>query len=183
MMLCKENVQLLVVDFQEKLIGKILKHNQILKVSYSIVEIFSQLNLPIIYSEQYPKGLGSTVEPLKTKLREIKADKIEKTSFSCLGSLNDKELKSKFNKKQIVICGIEAHICILQTSLDLINRGFDVFLVKESVGSRNFDDMNDGLKRMEISGVTLINFEMLLFELIRDSKSPDFKPLSRFIKK
>ena len=59
----------------------------------------------------------------------------------------------------------------------------DVFLVKESVGSRNFDDMNDGLKRMEISGVTLINFEMLLFELIRDSKSPDFKPLSRFIKK
>ena len=78
-----------------------------------------------------------------------------------------------------MICGIEAHICILQTSLDLINRGFDVFLVKESIGSRNFDDMNDGLKRMEISGVTLINIEMLLFELIRDSKSPDFKPLSK----
>ena len=183
MMLCKENVQLLVVDFQEKLIDKISDYKKIIAVTESVIDVFIHLKLPIIFSEQYPKGLGSTINPLKNKLEEYKSNKIEKTSFSCLGSLSENEIKNKFFKKQVMICGIEAHICVLQTALDLVEKGFEVFIVNESIGSRHVDHKNDAIQRMMQNGVSLINFEMFIFELIRDSKSKDFKSLSRFIKK
>lgn len=183
MVLSKNDVLLLVIDFQEKLIDKIYNHERIVEVTESMIDVFTYLKLPIIYSEQYPKGLGSTIYPLKNKLLEYNCNKIEKTSFSCLGSLNDNDIKNRFFKKQVVICGIEAHICVLQTALDLVKRGFEVFVVNESIGSRHVDHKSDAVQRMNINGVTLINFEMFLFELIRDSKSKDFKTLSRFIKK
>jgi len=181
MVLSKNDVLLLVIDFQEKLIDKIHDHQRIVDVAESMIDVFTYLKLPIIYSEQYPKGLGSTIYPLKNKLLEYK--KIEKTSFSCLSSSNDDLIKNRFFKKQVVICGIEAHICVLQTALDLVKQGFEVFVVNESIGSRNVDHKADAVQRMKQNGVTLINFEMFLFELIRDSKSKDFKSLSRFIKK
>lgn len=183
MVLSKNDVLLLVIDFQEKLIDKIHDHQRIVDVTESMIDVFTYLKLPIIYTEQYPKGLGLTIYPLKNKLLEYNCKKIEKTSFSCLSSLNDNDIKNRFFKKQVVICGIEAHICVLQTALDLVKQGFEVFVVNESIGSRNVDHKADAVQRMKQNGVTLINFEMFLFELIRDSKSKDFKSLSRFIKK
>lgn len=183
MILSRGDVLLLVIDIQEKLIDKIQDHKRIIDVTESVIDVFTYFKLPIIYSEQYPKGLGSTIYPLKNKLQEYNSNKIEKTSFSCLGSLNDNEIKNKFFKKQILICGIESHICVLQTALDLVERGFKVFVLNESIGSRYICHKNDAVQRMMQNGVSLINFEMFLFELIRDSKSKDFKSLSRFIKK
>jgi nicotinamidase-related amidase len=183
MILSKSDVLLLVIDIQEKLIEKIHDYKQIIDVTQSVIDVFAYLKLPIIYSEQYPKGLGSTIYPLKNKLQEYNSNRIEKTSFSCLASFNENDIKSKFFKKQILICGIEAHICVLQTALDLIGRGFEVFVLNESIGSRHLSHKNAAVQRMSQSGVSLINFEMFLFELIRDSKSKDFKSLSRFINK
>ena len=181
MLIDRNDSTLLLIDIQEKLIKKIFDFKSIIIHSKKIVDVFSFLKLPIVYSEQYPNGLGKTINPIDDMLRKIKALKIEKTTFSCISDINDNEIRKIFPKNQIIICGIETHICILQTSIDLYNKGYEVFVIDEAVGSRNERHKNLAFDRLIKNGISLINFEMLVFELIRDSKDESFKELSKYI--
>tara|TARA_X000000950_G_scaffold255754_1_gene320655 strand:- start:3495 stop:4046 length:552 start_codon:yes stop_codon:yes gene_type:complete len=181
MLIDKNDSILLLVDIQEKLIKKIHEFDNIITYSKKLVEIFSILKLPVIYSEQYPNGLGKTVDSIEYELKQIEALKIEKTSFSCISNRDDTEIRKIFHKNQIIICGIETHICILQTAIDLYNKGYEVFIIDEAVGSRDNNHKNLAFDRLTKLGISLINFEMLLFELTRDSKDENFKELSKYI--
>lgn len=183
MLIDRNDSTLLLIDIQEKLIKKIFNSNSVIDHSKKIVDIFSYLKIPIIYSEQYPNGLGKTINPIDEKLKKIKALKIEKTTFSCISNKNDTEIRKIFPKNQVIICGIETHICILQTSIDLYNKGYEVFVISEAVSSRDERHMNLAFDRLVKNGISLINFEMLIFELIRDSKDKNFKELSTYITK
>ena len=181
MLIDRNDSILLLIDIQEKLIKKIFDFKSVINHSKKIVDVFSFLKLPIVYSEQYPNGLGKTINSIDDKLKKIKALKIEKTTFSCISDKNDTEIRKIFPKNQIIICGIETHICILQTSIDLYNKGYEVFVIDEAVGSRNERHKNLAFDRLIKNGISLINFEMLVFELIRDSKDESFKELSKYI--
>ena len=181
MLIDRNDSTLLLIDLQEKLIKKIFDFKSVIDHSKKIVDVFSFLKIPIVYSEQYPNGLGKTINPIDDKLKKIKALKIEKTTFSCISDINDNEIRKIFPKNQIIICGIETHICILQTSIDLYNKGYEVFVIEEAVGSRDERHKSLAIERLMKCGISLINFEMLVFELIRDSKDESFKELSKYI--
>ena len=174
---------LLIIDLQERLLPHIFNKEKIEHNSNKLVELFVELNIPIIYTEQYPKGLGSTVNCLKKKLIDNNSKKIEKTTFSAFDNEDFKNFLTQINKKQVILLGIESHICVLQTTIDLLESAKQVYIVEECIGSRKLGDANISIKRMLKSGASLINFEMIFFELIRDSKNQFFKKLSsKFVK-
>ena len=178
MLLNASDSSLLIIDVQEKLFEKI--HNNILasQVILDTIDVYSTLELPIIYTEQYPKGLGPTIEIIKNKLKNLSIlTKIEKTSFSCFYKTS-----KKLETKQVVIVGIETHICVLQTAFDLLIAGHDVFILEDAVGSRKLRDKKMALERAKQNGIEIVSLEMLVFELLRDSKHKHFKKLSKIIK-
>ena len=177
------NCCLFIIDLQEKLLPHIFHKEKIKHHSSKLVELFIELNIPIIYTEQYPKGLGSTINCLTNKLTSNNSKKFEKTTFSAFENNDLRKFLSHNNKKQVIILGIESHICVLQTVIDLVMNKMQVYIVEECIGSRKLSDAHLGVERMLKSGASLINFEMIFFELIRDSKNQSFKKLSRkFIK-
>ena len=179
----KDQCCLLVVDLQKKLLENIFDKSTLIKFAEKIIELFHEFKIPVIFTEQYPKGLGETIPPLKSKLEKIGAKRFEKTSFSALENSMINDYFNLLGKSQVVIIGVESHICILQTSIDFINKSISVYVPHEAIGSRRLSDKKNGLDRMEKNGVTLINYEMLFFELIRDSNYIRFKELSsKYIK-
>lgn len=180
MLIDSSSCTLLVVDVQEKLFNKIYNSKSIYKHLLNTVYIFSQLNLPIVYTEQYPKGLGSTIKNLKQKLDEIDSKKFEKTSFSCFPS--NKSVDNWISTKQVLICGIETHICILQTALDLKKYGYEVFIMNEGVGSRTLENKMLAVNRLKLNNIAILSFEMLVFELLRDSNHKHFRDFSILVK-
>ena len=120
---------------------------------------------------------------MKKKLIDNNSKKIEKTTFSAFDNEDFKNFLTQINKKQVILLGIESHICVLQTTIDLLESAKQVYIVEECIGSRKLGDANISIKRMLKSGASLINFEMIFFELIRDSKNQFFKKLSsKYIK-
>ena len=172
------NCYLLIIDIQEKLLSHIFNKGKIKYHSNLLVELFIELNIPIIYTEQYPKGLGSTIKCLKKKLTNNNSKKIEKTTFSAFENKEFKNLLVQKKRNQVIILGIESHICVLQTAFDLLENQMNVYIVEECIGSRKLGDSKLGVDRMLKKGISLINFEMIFFELIRDSKNQFFKKLS-----
>lgn len=177
-MLNTEDALLLLVDVQEKLV-KMVNDAGIVNNIFVIAKSCETLNIPIIATEQYPKGLGSTVEEIKT-IKNIVYK--EKTSFSAINEDAIKNEIEKYNKKQIIICGIETHICVLQTALSMKNLGYDVFFLKNCSASRNKSDNDDGTDYMKQSGIKVINKEIALFMLLKSSKHSEFKQLQSLIK-
>ena len=171
---------LLVVDVQVKLIEKIYSKKELIFNIKRLINVFNTLKLPIIITEQYPQGLGVTIDSINKDLASY--DKVEKTTFSCLSETKFKKLLSFYKKKQIIICGIESHICILQTALQLKKNKNQVFVISDSVSSRNKESHDLALSRLNFNEISILNTEMLIFELLRDSKHKNFRELSSLIK-
>ncbi len=171
---------LLVVDVQEKLFPLIKKKKKLIKNINILLKIFSQLKLPIFISEQYPSGLGKTIQEIEINTKKI--IKNEKTTFSCWKHLNFKQNLKRISKKQIIVCGLETHICVLQTCMDLFDNSFEVFVTEDAVNSRNNESHLLGIDRMRSKGINIVNSEMVLFELLEDSKHKKFKELSMLIR-
>ena len=183
MLIDPTNSSLLLIDVQKKLLPKIYDSKPLENTILDCLEIFYTLDIPIFFSEQYPKGLGSTIDKVLEKLLSYKAYKFEKTSFSCFPKSSEPSNAGKILKtKQVILIGIETHICVLQTAMDLKNKGQEVFVISEAVGSRKNHDKELALKRMSNNGIQVLTFEMMLFELLRDSKNKHFKNLSSLIK-
>ena len=174
-----ENSVAVCVDLQEKLFAVVHDNMELEGRLVTILTGLSELNVPVITTEQYPKGLGHTIDPLKVIMDGAL---IEKSTFSCV---DDEVFESKLNslqRKTVIVFGIEAHVCVLQTTVDLLEKGYEVFVVVDCISSRNVTDKDIALRRLEKEGAYLTTVETLLFELCQDSKSPSFKVISSLVK-
>lgn len=168
------------VDVQEKLFPHIGNKEELEKNLPILVKGMKVLNVPIIVNEQYKKGIGETIEPLKELLLEYPF--YEKTTFS--GCQNESILTALkvSGKKNIVVAGIETHVCVLQTCIDLLENDFNVILVTNCSGSRKKLDHKMAISRLVQAGVIPTTYESILFELTVDSKNSRFKEISSLIK-
>ncbi len=170
---------LLIIDVQEKLVN-MLGSTDVKEAAVKISSACGILGVPAVITEQYPKGLGSTIVEIKDALPNAKY--FEKTNFSALKENGFLDILSQFSKKQVILFGIESHICVLQTAFDLLNKGYEVFVVKNACGSRNEDNKDVAMKRLLHAGVQIVSTEMVLFELLEGSKNPCFKEVQSLIK-
>ncbi len=175
MLLDAKRSTLLVIDVQEKLLPHIDDGANVLAHAGWLVRVAVRLGVPVLATEQYPRGIGSTHPDLRALLP---APPREKLHFSCVaaGCLAD---DADFARPQIVLCGIETHVCVLQTALELRAAGRDVFVVEEAVGSRRASDKALALARMRQHGVQIVSREMAAFEWLHESGTPLFKEVSR----
>ncbi|MDB6081258.1 MAG: putative isochorismatase hydrolase [Chlamydiia bacterium] len=178
--LLKESTGLLVVDIQEKLFQKMYQKEDLLKKLGLVIEAAKILQLPIILSEQYPQGLGSTVSAVQTILEPVEV--FEKTTFSCLGSQALQEAIAKKSVKNWLIIGIETHICILQTAKDFLTHDLQPVVITDATSSRNLVDHKSAIKEMRTLGIRCSTAETILFELVRDAKAKEFKAISQLVK-
>lgn len=177
MLLNKEDSLLWLIDVQEKLIPAVLNSNELISQCEWLLKLARKMSVPVLVSEQYPKGLGTTVPPLNTYFEQHEC--VDKVHFSCMSDGNCVSRLQQVNKKQIILMGIEAHVCVLQTALEMKQRDYEVFVVVDAVSSRGKHDLKYGLKRMLEAGVHLITAEMVFFEWIRAAGTPEFKELSK----
>ncbi|MBB5019284.1 nicotinamidase-related amidase [Chitinivorax tropicus] len=179
MMIDANRSWLLVVDIQEKLVAAVHQADQFVENCAWLVELAAMVGVPIVFSEQYPKGLGHTL-PRLTDLAPA-AQVVEKVHFSCL-SANCLPSELLSQRKQVIICGMESHVCVLQTTLGLINEGKEVYVVADVVSSRTTHDIQLALARMQQAGAVIVSREMVLFEWLRQAGTPQFKAVSaRFL--
>ena len=179
-MLNLENSVLFLVDIQEKLVAA-LEKNTVVKKSNILLQTANILNIPSIITEQYPQGLGKTVDYLAEHIKN-NTTVMEKSYFSALAEEDILNKLKSFGKKQIIIDGIEAHICVHQTVADLLNNGFEVYVVKDACASRKKDDFKSGIKLMEQNGAKITATEAVVFELLKTSKNPHFKEVQALVK-
>ena len=183
MLLSRDASQLVLVDLQERLAPAIHEFWAIVDQVSKLIEAAATLGVPIVVSEQYVAGLGPTVEPLRSALRENA--KFEKTSFSCMGDsgLGDHIARAaQAGRSQVVLVGIEAHVCVLQTALDLRSAGYNPVVVTDAVGSRRSVSADAAKARLASAGVQLVTTEMVLFEWLSRAGTPEFRALRHLLK-
>jgi isochorismate hydrolase len=142
---------------------------------------FMALGVPVLVTEQYPRGLGKTAEEITLTL-PTDFEIVEKTSFSCCGEPAFVQRLQDAGVKQVAICGIETHVCVNQTTHDLLEMGYQVHVLTDCVGSRFEHDKQAGLAKMTSSGAVASSVEIALFEMMRDSKNPCFKDIQALVR-
>jgi len=181
--LCNANNScLVVIDVQTGLTGAMpVKVLARLKRNINILlQSANTLSIPVLATEQYPKGLGPT-EPEIVEVLPDNALKFEKTYFSCTGAKHFLQQLKETGRKQVILVGIEAHVCVLQTAIQLIAEAYQVFVVADGVCSRHRENYEASLKRMSRANVVICNAESVLFEWLRDAKHEHFKKLSPLV--
>ena len=175
-----ENTVLLIIDIQGKLAHLMDKKELLFKNVQNLIKGSRTLGIPIIWVEQNPKGLGPTIPEIAAMLPDI--EPISKMSFS--SCRNDRFLQTlnALDRKQLLISGIETHICVYQTAADLVDLGYEVQAVADAVSSRDLENKKIGLQRMKDSGVGLTSVETALFELLKVAEGEQFRQIIRIIK-
>ncbi len=171
---------LLIVDIQERILGVMRQNKRVVDNTIMLIQGAKILGIPVYYTEQYPKGLGETAAAIKKELKNTNA--IQKMSFSCFGA---EDLFNEFKVKnisQIVVTGIETHVCVQQTVLDLLANDFQVNLPADAVSSRKKIDYKTALKRMRANGAEITTSESILFELLNVCGTHEFKDILKIIK-
>ena len=171
---------LLIIDIQERILPVIHDYNTVVENTVKLIKGFKVLGLPIFHTEQYPKGLGPTVNTIKDELENNEA--IQKLSFSCSGA---GELFNELTKKglsQLSVCGIESHVCVQQTVLDMLANDFQVNVAADAVSSRKKIDYEIALFRMAKCGAEVTTSEAILFELLNVCGTDEFKHISQIVK-
>ncbi len=168
---------LLVVDVQERLMTKIPDTAALVRNIAFLIDAARLLDLPVLATEQYPKGLGPTVPELARRLPE----RPDKLGFSCCAIPSVAEALHRQARPKVVLAGIEAHVCVLQTSLDLLDQGFRVYLAADAVASRYALDRDMALRRLENAGVILTTCETAVFEWVGRADHPQFKAISKLV--
>ena len=178
MLINSKDALLLIIDIQEKLTPTTDSPREVITNSCKLVELAKALKVPFIINEQYPKGLGPTMADIRQVAGED-ADYIEKITFSSAKDTKTMQAIKKSQKKQIIIAGIETHVCVTQTALDLKAEGYEVFLVADACSSREREQNIFGLQRMLQNNIQIVTFEMVFFELFQKAGTPEFKELSK----
>jgi nicotinamidase-related amidase len=175
--LARDRAALVVIDVQEAFRKAVPAFEQVAGAVGTLARGAGELGVPVIVTEQYPKGLGATVEEVAESLPDG-ARRLEKVRFSA----SDAEGFDLGGREQAIVCGIEAHVCVAQTALDLIDLEAEVHVAADAVGSRSDDDREIGLARMERAGAEITSVEMALFELLGSSDAPGFKEVQAIVK-
>ena len=176
----RERSALLVVDVQERLWTAMRRRQRLAERIVVAVRGCRLLEIPIFYTEQYPRGLGPTIAPLREALGDVQP--LVKMTFSCCGLAELPRMLREKGVEQVILAGIEAHVCVLQTALDLVADGFQVHLLADAVSSRYAIDERTALRRLSRRGVELSTVETALFELLTTAEAPEFKEISKLIK-
>lgn len=174
-----DNIYFIFIDLQDTLLSRISNADRIVSCNQLLIDAANLLGLPYMSTSQYQKGLGGIVESLAQKMKPPIHDK---TSFSCTGDSIIQGLLKESGKEVIVLSGVETHICVMQTCLDLLGTGIQVAVVADAIGSRSQIDHELGLKRMESAGALPVTSEMVVYELLGRSDSPSFKKILPLIK-
>lgn len=176
----REDMTLVVVDIQERLLP-VMKDSEKLEASViKLIQGVRTLDVPIVVTQQYTKGLGATTPAVAQALGEFAP--IEKTDFSAAGEINFLEALNETQSTSVLLCGIEAHVCVAQTALVLLELGYDVFVVEDGIASRNGNDKKIAMKRMIQAGARPVTVEAALFEMLETAKAQEFKEISRIVK-
>lgn len=180
MLMDRATSQLLVVDMQERLAPVISNIGMIEKRCGILIQAARELSVPIVISEQYPKGLGGTLPGLM-RLAGIN-QAFEKMEFSCFANGALRDALTRVEGRNTIICGIEAHVCVMQTALEMKAAGRAVTLVADAVSSRDEENRTIALSRMRTAGIDVVTSEMVLFEWLRTAAAPAFKAISALIR-
>ena len=178
--LSRDTTALILIDVQERILNVMFNKEHLIENCAKLIKGFKILNLPIFFTEQYPKGLGPTTHFLIEELEGLSA--IQKTSFSCFGAGNLFQRLKDNDVKQVVIAGIESHVCVQQTVLDLLANNFQVDVCADAISSRKEKDLNIALERMRNNNAEITSVESVLFELLQESRTEEFKKISAIIK-
>lgn len=179
-LISRENAVLVVIDVQEKLFPLISGKEKVLENIQRLIQFAKIINIPVILTEQYPKGLGSTIQEIRNLIPDVAV--IEKVEFSCFGSERFREIVRELNAKLLIIVGVEAHICIMQTAIEGVEEGFRVCVVSDATSSRNIEDKEIALERMKENGVIVASTEMLIYEVLKKAGTQEFRETLKLIK-
>jgi nicotinamidase-related amidase len=179
MLMRADHSTLLVIDIQERLCPALHEAAALVENSAWLIEVAQRMNVPVLVSEQYPKGLGPTVAALQPLLEGVTP--VEKLRFS---TAREKALLAQLGgeRRQFVVCGAEAHVCVLQTVLELLDAGREVFVVEEAVTSRTLANKQLALARMRQAGAQIVSREMVAFEWLEVAGSEVFKDISKRVR-
>lgn len=180
MRITKENTSALFIDFQEKLFPAMDEKELLLKNTKILIEGFNVLGITPIFTQQYTKGLGETIEDLRILIPGFSA--FEKTDFSCLGAEEYANFLMLHPYKNIILCGIEAHVCVLQTAVDLKDAGYNPIVVTDCITSRSQTSKQGAIDRFRFENIMMVTCESILFELTRSAKAPEFRAISKLVK-
>jgi len=178
--LTRDRSVLVVVDMQERFRDLIHNMDQVLDGSSRLIKFFHQMDIPILVTEHYSRGLGVTVTEIRNLFKPLKP--LEKIHFSCMGDLGFCKALADTGRDQIILCGIETHVCIYQTAADLLREGKQVTVAVDAVSSCSAKNRQIGLNRMSELGVQSMGVQMLMFELLNRAGTPDFKAVSGLLK-
>ncbi len=180
MRILKEDTIGVFIDIQERLFPHMQDMDQLEQNLLTLAAGIKVLEIPIVITEQYTKGLGFTILPLKMAFSEYSV--IEKTAFSCCDEPRFADTLKEIGKKSVILCGIETHVCVLQTAIDLIQAGYQPIVIEDCVSSRKLSDKITAIERMRQEGAIISSLESILFELTRFSGTETFKAISKLVK-
>lgn len=180
--IARENTQAMIIDVQERLTPHILDHDKITKKIVTLIKGLQALDIPIMLNEQYKKGLGETLPEITEVLEGSNAKGFEKVTFSACDTDDSWHHLAQQNRSIVILCGVETHVCVLQTALDLLDNGMQPVIIGDAVGSRFAYDKKQAIRRIRRAGGVITTVETILFELCRSSKDPAFKTISNLIK-
>ena len=180
LLLDRKRTGLLIVDIQEKILAVMAQPERSVENTVKLIKGFQILECPIFVTEQYPEGIGKTVDSIKKVLGNVEIQ--EKLTFSCCGIENFVRSIRTRKIDQVVVCGIESHVCVWQTVMDLVHEDFIVVVVRDALSSRKNEDYEAALSRMASQGIGVSTTEMVLFELLEKAGTDEFKKISKLIK-
>jgi nicotinamidase-related amidase len=180
----REDAVLVVVDVQERLVPAIDKelYARSLRNFKVAIETAGTLGLPIVLTEQYPKGLGRTVPDVLRALEGKTYERIDKVSFSCARNEGFLAALAKIARRQVILIGMETHVCVYQTSVDLLNAGYEVFVLDDAVSSRFPHNYRSGIAALRDAGAVVVSTETAVFQLLNVAGTPEFKKISSLLR-
>ncbi|MEI6275649.1 MAG: hydrolase [Prolixibacteraceae bacterium] len=176
----REECTALIIDIQEKLYPVMAEKEALVTNCIKLLQGFAALNIPTIFSQQYTKGLGATIPEISSLYPSFSY--IEKQSFSCMDEPDCVHLLEQTGKSIVLICGIESHVCVLQTAIDLQEKGYQPVVISDCISSRNLTEKQIALNRFSQEGIRISTVESILFELTRSASAAEFKAISKIIK-
>ncbi len=179
-MLQPDDTALIIIDVQGKLATLMHEKERLFQNLTRLIRGAQILEIPIVLTEQYPQGLGETAPEIKALMPDVQP--IIKMSFSCCGEEAFLDAIEELDREQLLVAGIESHVCVYQTVADLLDAGYNVEVVADAVSSRTAENYKLGLSRMDDMGAWLTSTEMALFELLRVAGTPTFKEISKLVK-
>lgn len=179
-MISRDNSVLVIIDIQGNLAHAMFDKENLFSNIVKLIKGFNVLNLPVIITEQIPQKLGPTLEQIAVELDGVKP--IAKQAFSCWGENNFREQLQALKRSDVILLGIETHVCVYQTAVDLISAGYNVHLVADAVSSRTPENRQIGIDAMKSAGVKITSTEMVLFEILGTAADPKAKEYFKIVK-